>query len=46
METQEKKVWEAPKVQVLSVKEITLSGTEYAPNEVGGKDKPGPHGLS
>jgi hypothetical protein len=46
METQEKKIWEAPKVQILSVKEITLSGDVYAENEGGGKDKPGPQGLS
>lgn len=46
METLEKKVWETPKVEILSVKEITLSGTSYNPNESGGKDRPGPHHIS
>lgn len=46
METQEKKIWETPIVQILSVKEITSSGNVYSPNEGGGKDFPGPRGIS
>lgn len=44
METQEKKVWKTPLVQILSVKEITSSGDTYSPNERGGKGFPGPRG--
>jgi hypothetical protein len=31
---EEKKLWEKPNVESLSIKENTLSGCAYAPNEV------------
>jgi hypothetical protein len=37
--THEKRIWETPNVQSLSVKGITLSGSDPAPNEaVGSKE--------
>lgn len=39
MTTHEKKIWETPSVQNLSVKGITLSGTNPASNEsIGSKE--------
>ena len=37
MTKQKKRAWKSPSVQSLPVKEITLSGTEPAPNEAGGQ---------
>ncbi len=52
MRTNDKKSWESPSVQSLSVKGITLSGTVAAPNESIGskeftpKNQPGPGAAS